>query len=123
MIAKKIKNGEQFVRFACRSIVNNVMRGVGVERYELNGVNGNQSSSAAAVGSNNGGGGGGSSRPNMRHAVELKSSQPIFPGQPPPSSARTEKNFVAAQPPPRQSSQVRVRFRIHSEKQDVTAIN
>ncbi len=94
-----------------RALVNNVMR-----HYDLNGSaaspvnNGASSSSSAASASastsNRAGG--------MRQAVELKSSQPIFPGQPPPLSASREKggggsssSSFGAQPPPRQSSQVR----------------
>ena len=40
----------------------------------------------------------------MRHAAELKTSQPVFPGQPPPL-ARVETHKQNYQPPPRQSSQ------------------
>ena len=43
----------------------------------------------------------------MRHATELKTSQPVFPGQPPPL-ARVEtskQQNYSPQPPPRQSSQ------------------
>jgi hypothetical protein len=43
----------------------------------------------------------------MRQAVELKTSQPIFPGQPPPLArvAAETKSYNSPQPPPRQSSQ------------------
>ena len=45
-------------------------------------------------------------RAGVTQAVEVKSSQPIFPGQSP-ALARTNDGFVAStpQPPPRQSSQ------------------
>ena len=45
-------------------------------------------------------------RAGVSQAVEVKSSQPIFPGQPP-SSARSNDNYTTPtpQPPPRQSSQ------------------
>ena len=53
--------------------------------------------------------GSGSSRSGMRQAVELKSSQPIFPGQPPPlarvASESKSSSYNSPQPPPRQSSQ------------------
>ncbi len=42
----------------------------------------------------------------MRHATELKSSQPVFPGQPPPLARFENKHQQSySQPPPRQSSQ------------------
>lgn len=51
----------------------------------------------------------------MRNATELKTSQPVFPGQPPPlsrfeaggsgSSGSSSKQNYSPQPPPRQSSQ------------------
>ena len=43
----------------------------------------------------------------VNQAVELKSSQPIFPGQPPPPSTTRTNNesYPTPQPPPRQSSQ------------------
>lgn len=49
----------------------------------------------------------GSNSRTMRHATELKTSQPVFPGQPPPLSrfeANNKQNY-SPQPPPRQSSQ------------------
>ena len=49
-----------------------------------------------------------SSRSGMRQAVELKSSQPIFPGQPPPLArvaSESKSSYNSPQPPPRQSSQ------------------
>ena len=42
----------------------------------------------------------------MRQAAELKTSQPIFPGQPPPLARVDHNKQNYAQPPPRQSSQV-----------------
>jgi len=80
-------------------------------------VNGGGAGSPAPVSVAVGNGRGGNVRQLSLQAVELKRSQPIFPGQPPPL-ARVEKapasSFVAAaaavaQPPPRQSSQVRRR--------------
>ena len=44
----------------------------------------------------------------MRHATELKTRQPIFPGQPPPLArveSSKQQNYSSPQPPPRQSSQ------------------
>ena len=42
----------------------------------------------------------------MRQAAELKTSQPIFPGQPPPLARVDHNKQNYSQPPPRQSSQV-----------------
>lgn len=85
-----------------RAIVNNV-RGNIYSHHDIlangnGGLNPNHAVTTVSASSSSG-------RPNvMRQAVELKSSQPVFPGQPPPSLARTENR---SQPPPRQSSQVR----------------
>ena len=43
---------------------------------------------------------------SMRQATELKTSQPIFPGQPPPLARVDHNKQNYSQPPPRQSSQV-----------------
>lgn len=99
-----------------RSIVNNVMRGA--ERPPYADVNGGGSAVASVNGGANNGAATAGGRGNMRQAVELKSSQPIFPGQPPPLAARTSaassSSSSSQQPPPRQSSQVRVPSRSSS---------
>ena len=43
---------------------------------------------------------------SMRQAAELKTSQPVFPGQPPPLARVDHNKQNYSQPPPRQSSQV-----------------
>ncbi len=86
-----------------RALVNNVMRGM-ERHYDLNG--GAAGGGAPSPVNNGASTSSSSNRGGMRQAVELKSSQPIFPGQPPPLSRSAAEKTFNAQPPPRQSSQV-----------------
>ncbi len=93
----------RFVSFDFRALVNNVMRGMERHYDTLNGgtsaspVNNGAAPAAASTSSASS-----TNRAGMRQAVELKTSQPIFPGQPPPLSASREKSSsFGVQPPPR----------------------